>query len=88
MKWVLFVCSAFTMLTVVFVADRLDDLQALMENRTRIAQWHALNDACRDGRAVESTCERRDAATKRLNDDGWCYGSANEAMYLKQWHRC
>lgn len=57
-----------------------------------IGRESVLNNKCRDGAGGESktmkACEQREALVQQLIQGGWCYGDANQAMYLRYWKAC
>jgi hypothetical protein len=57
-----------------------------------LAEFEALNGACRGGRGDDprtvEACAERDAAYRRLEALGWCFGRPGEFEYEKRWQPC
>lgn len=62
--------------------------------KSLISQYENLNDVCRGGSGNDNStwdaCHKRDALSKKIADQGWCYeGDTPDAYeYQKTWRRC
>ncbi|WP_156033636.1 hypothetical protein [Mesorhizobium sp. LSHC412B00] len=57
-----------------------------------IRQWEAANENCRGGSGDDprtlQACDAREALSRQLEADKWCYGKNGQSGYQYKWHRC
>ena len=55
-----------------------------------IATWWEENDKCRGGTmpAAQTFCDRREALSRELYNQGWCFGEGAQYTYQANWARC
>ena len=58
---------------------------------TQLDKAVELDTKCRGNAPSDSTekiCQERDTLWSSLKENGWCYGSEDEASYQRKWERC